>query len=286
MLCVSKAWSWRDADAADLGPVIEALDQRHGRHDAQKQHEIFGPSALAGALSDPHRLEHVARPGRPALGLIAHVGSTSRARAHSVNGSAVKRRFCLLYACGWPSGGAGDGRSKRWTWNGIGKRRWSCTMAIKFGRPLERTTKLAAGAQTEAAAAKDKLDLSDPPAPQPPRRMVAAHGARERAHHRRSDLAAVPGRRHESARAGRLHAGCRAALGRRGRARRRTRREARPSPASRCFPIPSPAGATRRAPRRSIRQSRLPRHPRHQKGSAGDRRALRRRARSLYQPRP
>ena len=33
-------------------------------------------------------------------------------------------------------------------------------------------------------------------------------------------------------------------------------------------------------------QSRLPRHPRHQEGGAGGRHPLRRRARSLHQPRP
>ena len=53
------------------------------------------------------------------------------------------------------------------------------------------------------------------------------------------------------------------------------------------FPYTDP-GAARRARQRGAQpgQSRLPRHPRHQEGSAGGRHPLRRRARSLHQPRP
>ena len=53
------------------------------------------------------------------------------------------------------------------------------------------------------------------------------------------------------------------------------------------FPYTEPGAARRRRLRSAqSRQSGLPRHPRHQERGAGDRRALRRGARSLYQPRP
>ncbi len=126
-----------------------------------------------------------------------------------------------------------------------------------------------------------------PPAPQPQGRMGAAPGARERAHHRRPDLAAVPGRRRR-ARACRSPR-CRASSG-----SRSTRRCARPSappsssiPCLALFPYTDPKlrdedGSEALNPDnlvcRAIRaiKKEVPR----------GRRALRRRARSLYQPRP
>ena len=69
-------------------------------------------------------------------------------------------------------------------------------MAIKYGRPIETRVRFVP-VEAKAAAKAAPLDLTDPPAPQPPRRMGAAHGARERADHRRPDLAAVRRRRHD-----------------------------------------------------------------------------------------
>jgi porphobilinogen synthase len=66
----------------------------------------------------------------------------------------------------------------------------------------------------------------------------AAHGARERAHHRRPDLAAVHRRRCPHARRGALDARRRAAVGRRGGARSGARRKAR-YPCLRSFPTPT-----------------------------------------------
>ena len=63
----------RRADAAHLGPVIEAFDQRHCRHQAQKQDEVLGPGpGHAQTFAGADRLEHVARPGRSLVRLIAH----------------------------------------------------------------------------------------------------------------------------------------------------------------------------------------------------------------------
>ena len=107
-----------------------------------------------------------------------------------------------------------------------------------------------------------------------PRRNRKAEWARrlvrgERAHRRRPDLAAVPGRRDEDARAGRLR--CRASSG-----SRSTRRCATPSapPSSRIpclalFPYTDPEAA-RRGRQRGAQpgQPGLPRHPRDQEGGA------------------
>ena len=38
-----KASVRRCPDPADLRPVVEALDQGHRRHNAQKKNEVFGP---------------------------------------------------------------------------------------------------------------------------------------------------------------------------------------------------------------------------------------------------
>ena len=67
-----KALSGRGADAADLDPVVEPLDQRHGRHEAQKQDQIVGPAPAAHGLGQPDRFEQVAGPCRTALRLIGH----------------------------------------------------------------------------------------------------------------------------------------------------------------------------------------------------------------------
>ena len=125
-----------------------------------------------------------------------------------------------------------------------------------------------------------------PPAPQPQGRMGAAAGARKRAHHRRPDLAAVPGRRNRHADAGGIDARCRAALGRRGGARCRARRRAE-HPLPRAVSLYRPE-TPRRGRQRGAQsgQPRVPRNPRDQERGAADRRALRRRARPLYQPRP
>src|SRR5580698_6414525 len=66
-------------DAAHLGPVIKAFDQRHGRHQAQKQDEVLGPRpGYAQTLAGADGLQHVARPGRLFLRLIAHPTRTDR----------------------------------------------------------------------------------------------------------------------------------------------------------------------------------------------------------------
>jgi len=47
-----------DADAADVGPVIEALEHRYTGHDAQEQHQPARPAPDAGfALLLVDRLE-------------------------------------------------------------------------------------------------------------------------------------------------------------------------------------------------------------------------------------
>ena len=90
-------------------------------------------------------------------------------------------------------------------------------------------------------------------APQPQGRVGAAPGARERADHRRPDLAVVPGRRGE-------RGACRWPRCPAWSALRSTRPCARPSappklgiPAIALFPYTDPRRATRTAPRRSIR---------------------------------
>ena len=124
-------------------------------------------------------------------------------------------------------------------------------MAIKFGRPIEARARFAP--VENPAQAQQRLDLTvrmrRNRRTEWARRMVREH----RAHHRRPDLAAVRDGRRQRARAGRLDAGRRAALGRPGGARGRARRQARPSPASRCFPTPIRACATKPAARRSTR---------------------------------
>src|ERR1700686_4405391 len=69
----------RRADAAHLRPGIETFDQRHRRHQAQEQDEILRPRAsYAQTLAGADGLEHVARPGRLFLRLIAHPTRTDR----------------------------------------------------------------------------------------------------------------------------------------------------------------------------------------------------------------
>ena len=64
-------------------------------------------------------------------------------------------------------------------------------MAIKFGRPIEMRDAPRRQGRPRRRPARSR----GPPAPQPQGRMGAAAGARERAHRRRPDLAAVRGRR-------------------------------------------------------------------------------------------
>ena len=144
-------------------------------------------------------------------------------------------------------------------------------------------------ARRAAAADRPRRHLArprDPPAPQPQGRMGAAAGARKRAHHRRSDLAAVRGRRQQQARAGRLDARRRAPQRRSGGARRRARGEAR-HPLHRAVSLHRAVAARRDRHRGAQRrQSGLPGGARDQEGISRSRRALRRGARSLHQPRP
>ena len=122
-------------------------------------------------------------------------------------------------------------------------------MAIKYGRPIESRVRVVPAEAKGRRETAPPLDLTTRLAAQPPHRMGAAHGARECAHHRRPDLAAV--RRRRPPRAGRLDARRRAAVRRRDRARGRARGEARRSPASRCFPTPTRTCATSTAAKRS-----------------------------------
>ena len=123
-------------------------------------------------------------------------------------------------------------------------------------------------------------------APQSQGRMGAPAGARKRPDHGRPDLAAVRGRWPQQARRRRLDARRRPAQRRSGGARRRARGKAEHS-LHRTVPLYR-AFAARRARLRSrqSRQSRVQVGARHQEGISRPRRALRRGARSLHQPRP
>ena len=125
-------------------------------------------------------------------------------------------------------------------------------MAIKFGRPLEASrlapvSPLLPPRERESGegAPVDRLDLAVRPRRNRRAEWVAAHGARERAHHRRPDLAAVRGRRRQkSAAPVASMPGVERLSVDRGGARGRARGEAHASPASRCFPTPTRRCAT------------------------------------------
>ena len=156
-------------------------------------------------------------------------------------------------------------------------------MAIKYGRPVDiRSIPL----PVENTAPADRLDLTVRM-----RRNRRSEWARRmvREHVLTTDdliwpLFVMDG---ENARAPvRLDAGRRAAFGRSSGPRSRARGKA-DHPLHRALSLHRPATARRNRQRSAqSRQSGVPRHPRHQKGSAGDRHSLRRRARSFHQPRP
>ena len=156
-------------------------------------------------------------------------------------------------------------------------------MAIKYGRPIE-SGRLR---PVETPAPRNAARTHHPHAPQPQVRMVAAHGARERAHRRRPDLAAVHRRRARSA-------ACRSPRCPASSGSRSTRRCARPEraaelgiPCIALFPYTDPnlrdeSGSEALNPDNLVCQAiravkkAVPEH----------RHPDRRRARSLYQPRP
>ena len=140
-------------------------------------------------------------------------------------------------------------------------------MAIKYGRPIESRVRVVPAEARDRTDGRAVARSHHPPAPQPPHRMGAPHGARECAHHRRPDLAAV--RRSKAARAPvasmpgveRLTVDD---VGARGRARRQAHH-----PVHRAVSLHR-SGSARRERQRGAqpRQSRLPRDPRHQEGGA------------------
>ena len=120
-------------DAADLAPMIEALQQRHPRHDAQEQNQMLGPRLLGRRLGLHGRIEHLARPRGPrrsAARLIAHPGPIANSipegalAARDSDGAPARQRSASPpvssertedgQLCGGPmaSGGSGSERLK------------------------------------------------------------------------------------------------------------------------------------------------------------------------------
>ena len=131
-------------------------------------------------------------------------------------------------------------------------------MAIKFGRPIENRTRFTP--METGPAAHERLDIPTRMRRNRAQRMGAPHGARECAHRRRSDLAAIRHGWREARVAGPLDAGRRAAVGRPGGARGRARGRARRFPCIALFPYTDPSLRDETGKRSAQpRQSRLPR---------------------------
>ena len=126
-------------------------------------------------------------------------------------------------------------------------------MAVKFGRPLERKIGFVPVEAESGEVARNPLDLTVRMRRNRQHDWTRRHGARERPHHRRPDLAAVRDGWRQCAAAGAVDAGGRAAIGRSGGARGRARRQAR-DPLHRAVSLYRPfACATKPAARRSTR---------------------------------